>query len=244
MSAVDVNLANKVVLVTGAAGGIGSRLAQRALDAGALVSGFDLKSLSFDSANFAGFAGDVRSEKDVADCVAGTIDRFGRIDALINNAGIVGSGTVSEMSLGDWSHVLNTNLTGAFLFSKHAIPQLKLARGSIVNLSSTNGLTGGSNLSGAAYACSKAGIIALTRNLANELAEFGVRANCIAPGPVDTEMIERFGTEGIEKLRQSIPLKELATADDVADLAYFLISDAAKHITGATISLSGGLVMH
>ena len=163
---------------------------------------------------------------------------------MVNNAGIVGKGRVEETRLEDWLKVLNTNLTGAFLFSKHTIPSLKKSRGNIVNLSSTNGLTGGSHLSGAAYACSKAGIIALTKNLARDLAGDGVRVNCIAPGPVDTEMIQRFGERGIEDLRQSIPLKELATADDVANLVFFLASDSAKHITGATISLSGGLVMH
>ncbi|MBK7709466.1 MAG: SDR family oxidoreductase [Acidobacteria bacterium] len=244
MSAIEINLNNKVILVTGAAGGIGRRLAERGLDAGARLSGFDLKNANLDHPNFINFIGDVTNEDEVALCVSRTAERFGRIDALINNAGIVGSGRVQDTSLADWSSVLDTNLTGAFLFSKHSIPHLIESRGAIVNLSSTNGLTGGSSLSGAAYACSKAGIIALTKNLAKELAEFGVRANCIAPGPVDTEMIGRFGADGIEDLRQSIPLKALATADDVADLAFFMISDAAKHITGATVSLSGGLVMH
>jgi NAD(P)-dependent dehydrogenase (short-subunit alcohol dehydrogenase family) len=234
----------KVILVTGASGGIGGRIVERALESGACAVGFDLKESAIKHGNFLQINGDVTNESEVKSCVGKALDKFGRIDILVNNAGIVGKGRVEETVLGDWMKVLNTNLTGAFLFSKHTIPSLKESRGKIINLSSTNGLTGGSHLSGAAYACSKAGIIALTKNVAKDLAEFGVRANCIAPGPVETEMIQRFGADGIEDLRQSVPLKELATADDVANLVFFLASDAAKHITGATISLSGGLVMH
>lgn len=234
----------KVILVTGSSGGIGSRIVEGSLGSGACVVGFDLKNSSILHGNFLQLKGDVTNERVVKTCVNNALDKFGRIDVLINNAGIVGKGRVEETALSDWLKVLNTNLTGAFLFSKHTIHFLKETRGNIINLSSTNGLTGGSHFSGAAYACSKAGIIALTKNLAKDLAGDGVRVNCIAPGPVDTEMIQRFGECGIEELRQSIPLKELATADDVANLVFFLASDAAKHITGATISLSGGLVLH
>ena len=235
----------KVILVTGASGGIGRKIVECSLALGGCAVAFDLKDLEIiHGKNLLKINGDVTNERDVKTCVDNALDKFGRIDILVNNAGIVGRGRVEETRLEDWLKVLNTNLTGAFLFSKHTIPSLKESRGSIVNLSSTNGLTGGSHLSGAAYACSKAGIIALTKNLARDLAGDGVRVNCIAPGPVDTEMIQRFGADGIEDLRQSIPLKELATADDVADLVFFLASDSAKHITGITISLSGGLVMH
>ena len=234
----------KVILVTGSAGGIGSKIVERALASGACVVGFDLKNSAISHGNFLQLKGDVTNERDVKRCFDNALEKFGRIDVLVNNAGIVGKGRVEETALSDWLKVLNTNLTGAFLFAKHAIPSLKESRGNIINLSSTNGLTGGSHLSGAAYACSKAGIIALTKNLAKDLAADGVRVNCIAPGPVDTEMIQRFGENGIEDLRQSIPLKELATADDVANLVFFLTSQAGKHITGATISLSGGLVLH
>ena len=244
MNAVEINLEKKVILVTGASGGIGSKIVERSLVSGACVVAFDLKNSAIEHGNLLQINGDVTNERDVKTCVDNALDKFGRIDVLVNNAGIVGKGRVEETPLEDWMKVLNTNLTGAFLFSKHTIPSLKESRGSIVNLSSTNGLTGGSHLSGAAYACSKAGIIALTKNLAKDLASDGVRVNCIAPGPVETEMIQRFGADGIEDLRQSIPLKELATADDVANLVFFLASDLAKHITGVTVSLSGGLVLH
>ncbi len=244
MNAVEINLEKKVILVTGASGGIGSKIVERSLASGACVVGFDLKHSEIEHGNLLKIKGDVTNERDVKTCVDNALDKFGRIDVLVNNAGIVGKGRVEETRLEDWLKVLNTNLTGAFLFSKHTIPSLKESRGNIINLSSTNGLTGGSHLSGAAYACSKAGIIALTKNLAKDLASDGVRVNCIAPGPVETEMIQRFGADGIEDLRQSIPLKELATADDVANLVFFLASDLAKHITGVTVSLSGGLVMH
>ncbi|NJM52045.1 MAG: SDR family oxidoreductase [Blastocatellia bacterium] len=126
--------------------------------------------------------GDVTNERDVKRCFDNALEKFGRIDILVNNAGIVGKGRVEETALSDWLKVLNTNLTGAFLFSKHTIPYLKESRGNIINLSSTNGLTGGSNLSGAAYACSKAGIIALTKNLAKDLAGDGVRVKLHCAG--------------------------------------------------------------
>jgi NAD(P)-dependent dehydrogenase (short-subunit alcohol dehydrogenase family) len=244
MSAVEVNLEKKVILVTGASGGIGSKIVERSLAAGACVVAFDLKDSAMEHKNLLKINGSVTHEREVKDCVGQGLDKFGRIDILVNNAGIVGKGRVEETPLEDWMRVLNTNLTGAFLFSKHAIPSLKESHGNVINLASTNGLTGGSHLSGAAYACSKAGIIALTKNLAKDLVSDGVRVNCIAPGPVDTEMINRFGADVIEDLLQSVPLKEFATPDDVANLVFFLASDAAKHITGVTISLSGGLVLH
>ena len=112
-----------------------------------------------------------------------------------------------------------------------------------MNLPSTNGLTGGSSLSGPAYAAAKAGILALTKHLARDLAASGVRVNAIAPGPIETPMLDRFDETEREALRQSIPLHELGTPDDVANLVFFLASSAAQHITGTTISLSGGLVM-
>lgn len=239
----QIDLSGKAMIITGSAGGIGRRMAERALAGGVSVVGFDLRASGVEHANYLEIVGDVTVESTVANAVGAAIERFGRLDSLVNSAGIAGSGKIEQTTLGDWSRVLETNLTGAFLFAKHSIRHLRSTRGAIVNLSSTNGITGGSSLSGAAYACSKAGIIALTKHLANELAADGVRANAIAPGPVETDMIARFGPDGIEKLRQSIPMMELATADDVCDLALFLLSNAARHITGVTIPLSGGLVM-
>lgn len=241
--AVGTDISEKVVVVTGASGGIGSVLVRRALDAGAKVVGFDVAEQTISDPKLMSVRGDVSDEASCRGCIERAVTQFGGIDALVNNAGIVGAGRVEDMELSEWTRVLGTNLTGAFLFAKHAIPHLVASRGSIVNVSSTNGLTGGSALSGAAYACSKSGLIALTRHLASSLASSGVRVNCVAPGPVDTEMLARLGPDGIEELRRTIPSGELVTADGVADLTFFLISDAARHLTGTTIPISGGLVM-
>ena len=235
----------KVILITGAAGGIGRALAQRAVEAGAFVAACDIR------ADAHGLSGpqvltlqvDATDEAQVSAALRDVRERWGRLDILVNNAGRVGSGRVEDVALAEWNALLATNLTSVFLFAKHAIPLLRESRGAMVNMSSTNGLTGGSPVSGPAYAVAKAGIIALTKNLARDLASDGVRVNCVAPGPVDTPMLDRLGEEGRANLRASIPLGELATTEDVANAVFFLASDAAKHITGVTLSLSGGLVM-
>ena len=236
----------KVILITGAEGGIGRALAQRAIEAGAFVAACDIRDDAHKLAapQVVTLQVDATDEAQVVAALRDVRERWGRLDVLVNNAGSVGSGRVEEVALAEWNALLATNLTSVFLFAKHAIPLLRESRGAMVNMSSTNGLTGGSPLSGPAYAVAKAGIIALTKNLARDLAADGVRVNCVAPGPVDTPMLDRLGDEGRANLRASIPLGELATTDDVANAVFFLASDAAKHITGVTLSLSGGLVMH
>lgn len=247
-SALEVDLADKVILITGAAGGIGRVLVKRSLTAGAFVAAFDIHPEIHQRLNdhprLLTIQGDASHEPDVIRCLTQLSEAWQRLDVLINNAGQVGSGRVESLSLEEWQSVLDANLTSAFLFSKHSIPWLKRSQGSIVSLSSTNAITGGSSLSGPAYAAAKAGIIALTKNMARDLAKDGVRVNAIAPGPIDTPMLDRLSEEEMNLLRESIPLCEIGTADDVANLVIFLISPAARHVTGVTISLSGGLVMN
>lgn len=247
-SAVEVTLTDKVLLITGAAGGIGQTLVRRSLAAGARVAAFDIRpeihTIFPAHSHLLTLQGDACNEADVAGAVTQFNERWHQLDALINNAGCTGSGHVESLALTDWQRVLQTNLTSVFLFSKHCIPLLRASRGAIVSLSSTNGLTGGSPLSGPAYATAKAGIIALMKNIARDLAQDGVRANTVAPGPIDTPMLNRLSDETRAQLRETIPLGTLGTTDDVANLVLFLASSAALHITGATFSLSGGLVMH
>jgi 3-oxoacyl-[acyl-carrier protein] reductase len=246
--AVEIDLAERVILITGAAGGIGQTLVRRGLAAGALIAAFDinpaLHTLFPDQPRLLKLEGDAASQKDVSAALKQVKKKWNRLNVLVNNAGKVGEGRVESVKLEEWLAILHSNLTSVFLFSKHAIPMLKLTRGNIVNLSSTNGLTGGSHLSGPAYATAKAGIIALTKNLAGDLAKYGVRVNAIAPGPLDTPMLDRFNEAEKLWLKNTIPLREFGTAEDAANLVYFLASSAAKHITGVTVSLSGGLVMH
>jgi NAD(P)-dependent dehydrogenase (short-subunit alcohol dehydrogenase family) len=220
---------------------------ERGLNAGSFVAACDVRSDIHQAwpnhSRVLPIRGDVSREDDVVRAINLINEKWNRLDVLVNNAGIVGSGRVETESLDEWLTVMNSNLTSVFLCCKHAIPLLRQSRGCIVSMSSTNGLTGGSPLSGPAYAAAKAGIIALTKNMARDLASDGVRVNAIAAGPIDTLMLDRLGDEGKQSLIESIPLGEISTAEDVANLVFFLASSAARHITGVTISHSGGLVM-
>jgi len=240
-----LELEGAVALVTGASGGLGRAIVKRFRAAGARVAALDLNPAKGrrPSGDLLEVRCDVTSEASVREAVAAVIKRFGRLDILVNNAGRVGTGRVEEVSAESWDDLLRVNLTSVFFCSKHAIPHLRRTRGTIVSMSSTNGLTGGSALSGPAYAVAKAGIIALTKNLARDLAKDGIRVNAIAPGPIDTPMLDRLGEAGKAALLASIPLGELGEPKDVAELAAFLASGRARHLTGITISLSGGLVM-
>ncbi|MFN0122791.1 MAG: SDR family NAD(P)-dependent oxidoreductase [Blastocatellia bacterium] len=240
----QVDFTDKVLLVTGAAGGIGAAVTRRALAAGARVAAFDQAAQKLDAhQNLLRFQGDVTDEAAFIDIVALIRERWKRLDGLVSCAGRVGAGHVEALELVDWNCVLQTNLTGTFLACKHAIPLLRETAGTIINLSSTNGLTGGSALSGLAYAAARAGIIALTKNLARDLAADGIRVNAIAPGPIDTPMLDRLSPEVVTQLRDNIPPGAIGGADDVADLVFFLSSPAARYITGVTVNLSGGMVM-
>ena len=234
-----------VAIVTGSSGGLGRAIVARLLSSGGRVAAFDLKSPKGRrrSGRLLEVRADVTDETSVREAVALTISRFGRVDILVNNAGRAGSGRVEELRGEDWDELLRVNLTSMFLCCKHTIPHLRSTRGTIISMSSTNGLTGGSSLSGPAYAAAKAGMIALTKNLAKDLAKDGIRVNAIAPGPIETPMLDRFGKAGKASLRASIPLGELGKPGDVADLVAFLASPSARHLTGVTITLSGGLVM-
>ncbi len=238
-------LKGAVAIVTGARGGLGRAIVDHLLSSGVRVAALDLKAPLGPrrSGNLLAIRADVTDETSVREAVAATIDRFGRLDILVNNAGRVGQGRVEDLSGETWDELLRVNLTSVFFCCKHAIPHLRRTRGTIVSMSSTNGLTGGSALSGPAYAAAKAGIIALTKNLARDLAKDGIRVNAIAPGPIDTPMLDRLGDSGKAALRASIPLGELGQPSDVADLVAFLASQGARHLTGVTITLSGGLVM-
>lgn len=172
------------------------------------------------------------------------LDRsFGRLDVFVHAAGAVGEGSVESTSAADWRKLIEINVTSAFVFAHHAIPRLRKTQGSIVFLSSTNGMTGGSPLSGPAYAVAKAGLIALTKNIARDVAPFGVRANCVAPGPIDTPMLDRLPQAVKAKLRKTIPMGRIGEANEVASAIAFLASKEARYLTGITLPVSGGLVM-
>lgn len=235
-----------VLMITGAAGGIGQAVLRRARADGYRIFAIDLKTRLPSSERDAlvqWFEADVTNDEEASRAFVELDHKFGRLDALLPCAGVVGSGRVEEVEPAAFRRLLEINLTSAFLYSRLALPRLCKTRGSIVFVSSTNGLTGGSPLSGPAYAVAKAGLIALTKNIARDYGAQSVRANCVAPGPIDTPMLDRLSDPVKAALRGSIPLGDLGAPEDVANVVAFLISAQAKYLTGLTITISGGMVM-
>lgn len=235
--------AQRIAFVTGAAGGIGRALTARLTVTGWNVFGCDLVDPP-DEDRLAGFArADVTDEAAIAAARDACMAAFGRIDAVVHLAGRAGAGPLVDVTRADWEHLLAVNLTSAFLVAQRCHTALAAARGTLVLMSSTNALNGGSALSGPAYAVAKAGIINLTRYLAREWASEGIRVNCVAPGPVDTAMLRRLPPAIIDSLEDAIPLGRVATSDEVAAVIAFLCSPDAAYQTGAVLNVSGGLVL-
>lgn len=235
----------RVALVTGAAGGIGAAVVAAFAAAGAEILAVDrLPGWAGEGdPHAARFAADLAMEAEVAAAVDACLARFGRLDYLIHCAGATGVGPLADLALAEWQRLMDVNLTSAFLLARQAFPALKAAGGSLVLMSSPNGVHGGTPLSGPVYAAAKAGVLNLARYLAKEWAADGVRVNCILPGTVDTPMLDRLGAEGKEKLVASIPLGRLTAAREVAAAAAFLCSDHAANMTGGTINISGGRLL-
>jgi 3-oxoacyl-[acyl-carrier protein] reductase len=185
---------------------------------------------------------DVTDEKAVNGAIEAIIAGAGRIDALVNNAGITRDGLVFRMSLDDWDAVLRTNLTSAFLVSRAAARHMIKARsGSIVNMASIVGITGNGGQTN--YSASKAGVIGFTKSLARELSSRGVRVNAIAPGFIETAMSDKIPAEAKEKLKLGIPLGRTGKPEDIAKAALFLCSDLSSYITGEILKVDGGMAM-
>lgn len=247
-------MTQRVALVTGAAGGIGAACAKALA-----IAGYDVCINHFstpDSANAVAenvrVAGrralevdcDVGDEQAVA-AMFETIDRdLGRIDVLVNNAGIARAEDIFETSLDSWNAVLRTNLTGAFLCARAAMIRMRAqGSGRIIQMSSVVAHQGA--LKGHVhYGSSKAGLIGLTKSLARTAAPHGITVNAVAPGIVETDMLHAtHGDAGIADLKARVPLNTLATPDDIAAAVVYLASDAARHVTGAVLDINGGLMM-
>jgi 3-oxoacyl-[acyl-carrier protein] reductase len=186
---------------------------------------------------------DVSSEQSVIRMVERTMEEFGTIDVLVNNAGIYPTSSIEELSNHSWDRVIGTNLTGAFLCSRAAVPiMLEKKRGRIINVSSTTAFRGAKN--GAHYAASKAGIIGFTKALALELAPTGITVNAICPGLTDTAQPRGHMTEEeLYSKKERIPLGRIAQPQDIAGTVVFLASDKASQITGQTVLVNGGDLM-
>jgi NAD(P)-dependent dehydrogenase (short-subunit alcohol dehydrogenase family) len=234
-----------VAFVTGAAGGIGRATVSALRARGLRVYATDLAlaAIPCGQADFVAASLDVTSEAATGEQVAAALAAFGRIDHVVHLAGRAGAGTLDATTLADWHAIVDVNLTSAFLLARAAHAALRESRGTLTLMASTNGLNGGTALSGPAYAVAKAGIINLTRYLAREWAKDGIRVNCLAPGPIETPMVtDRFDAQTIEGLIRAVPLRRLGQPDDIAHAIDYLTSQRAGFVTGTVMNLSGGLV--
>ncbi|MCL6614940.1 MAG: 3-oxoacyl-[acyl-carrier-protein] reductase [Firmicutes bacterium] len=243
-------LANQVALVTGAQRGIGRAIAEALGAQGAsLVLQDILPELEETVADLVakgyrvqGVVGNVARFSDAEAMVEKALDEYGRLDILVNNAGITRDNLLLRMKPEEWDDVLAVNLTGTMNCTKAALkPMLKQRSGAIVNISSVVGLMG--NIGQANYAASKAGIIGFTKAMAKELGSRNIRVNAIAPGFIRSKMTEAMTPEARENLFRLIPLGRLGEPEDVAAAVVFLVSDAARYITGQVLQVDGGLLM-
>ncbi len=249
-----INLTGQVVLITGGSRGIGAATARMFARAGADVAityhGIDARANDLVNEieklgrKAKAFKGDNRNSDVVLKTVEGVHKELGRIDVLVNNAGIWTFGEIESMSEQVWDDTISLNLKGTFLFCRYAVPIMKKqGGGSIINISSTAGQRGEAHHSH--YAASKGGVISFTKSLSTELAPYNIRVNSVAPGWVDTELCDDvFSDKNYkEEVRQSIPLGRIPSAEDIAGPILFLASDLARHVTGEILNVNGGSVL-
>jgi len=244
-------LDGKVALVTGAARGIGRAIAEELARAGADLALCDLqvewladtaKAVESLGRKAQCWAVNVSDSAAVNQVVGDVVKLCGKIDVLVNNAGITKDGLLIRMSDQDWDDVLNVNLRGSFLFTRAvARPMMKQRSGCIVNIASIIGLIG--NAGQCNYAASKAGLIALTKSSAKELAARNIRVNAVAPGFIESKMTEALGEEIRKKMLDAIPMGRFGQPADVAGAVLFLVGDASSYVTGQVLTVSGGMVM-
>lgn len=243
-------LAGKTAVVTGAARGIGKAIALKLASEGANIAFTDLayneavealeKELSAMGVKAKGYASNAANFADTNEVVAKIVQDFGRIDVLVNNAGITRDTLLMRMTEEQWDLVINVNLKSVFNFTKAVQSvMLKQKAGSIVNMSSVVGVSGNAGQSN--YSASKSGIIGFTKSIAKELGSRNIRCNAIAPGFIITEMTNQLTTEQREAWVQNIPLRRGGTPDDVANVTLFLASDLSSYVSGQVINVCGGM---
>ena len=248
-----INLKSKVVLITGGSRGIGAACVKLFSEADADVA-FTYQSNESaaekiitnysDKSSIMSYKCDLSNADEIETTVNNIFSDFGKIDILVNNAGIWKYGPADKMSLKDWEETIRINLTGTFLFTKAVIPLMKKNKfGRIINITSTAGQRGEANYSH--YASSKGGVISFTKSLATELGPYNITTNSVAPGWVYTDMTsdELSDKKYLKEIEEDIPLKRVATAEDIAGPVLFLASDLAKHINGEILNVNGGSIL-
>jgi NAD(P)-dependent dehydrogenase (short-subunit alcohol dehydrogenase family) len=234
----------KVAIVTGAARGIGLATTRQFLTKGWRVAmvdwdGDELALSAKSLENVITLTYDISQTQDVARIVSQTLDTFGQIDALVNNAGIADFGPIEQTDFERWRKVMSINLDGTFLMSEATTEALKKTKGAIVNIGSISGLR--ASTLRVAYGTSKAAVIHLTKQQAAELGEYGIRANCVCPGPVRTKLAMAVHTQDIiDSYHDAIPLNRYGSEDEIASVITFLCSSEASYVTGQIIASDGG----
>ena len=249
-----MRLANKIAIITGAAQGIGLATAMKFAREGASVVVCDIKAAAVDAAVAAvtavlapgatafGQVVDVTSREQVDAMVANTLTRYGRIDSLVNNAGITKDARLQKMSLEQFDAVIDVNLRGVFHCAQ-AVADTMVAQGTgtILNASSVVGIYG--NFGQTNYAATKFGVIGFTKTWSRELGPKGVRVNAVAPGFIETPILSTIPDKVIAHMREQVPLRRLGTAEEIANVYAFLASDEASYVNGAVIEVGGGMTV-
>lgn len=245
-------LQGRVAVITGAASGIGAACARRFADEGAVIAGLDVQKPVDDGWDRVAASApesmfreglDVRDESRVEAAIGAVRDRYGRIDALVNAAGVAGGGLAHELSADEWDRVVDINLKGSFLVAKHVLrAMVAQGSGSIVHVASVEGLEG---MSGSLpYNASKGGVVLMTKNMAIDYGAQGIRVNCVCPGLIDTPLTALLKTEPLQTVRDQMRswhiLNRLGRPEEVANCALFLVSDEASFVTGHALVVDGG----
>lgn len=246
------NLDGQIVLITGAGSekGIGRTTAHEFAKAGATVILNDLnqeglnknvEEMKAKGWKAYGYAGNITDEDSVKKLVNTIVEKFGRIDVLVNNAGISQKATVVEMTLEDVKRIFNVNVFGLFLITREVVKvMIKQEYGRIIHLSSVSAKRGGGIFGGAHYSASKAAVLAFSKNLAREVSQYGITTNCVTPGLINTEIWKSLPKELADSVIAGIPMGRPGEVEEVADTIVFLASKEASYITGEEIDINGG----
>ena len=245
-----MDLKGRTALVTGSGRGIGRAIAEKLADYGCNIIISDVneeeavetaKEIEAKGVQTLGLKADVSKSDQVAAMIKASLEKFGKIDIVVNNAGVTRDALLMTMKEEDWDLVLNINLKGAFLVTKEVIrPMMKERFGRIINIASIVGFMG--NAGQANYTASKGGLIAMTKTTAREYASRNITANAVAPGFIDTAMTRALPEKVQEAMLTQIPMAKYGTVDDIANAVVFLASDMAGYITGQVISVNGGMI--
>jgi 3-oxoacyl-[acyl-carrier protein] reductase len=247
-----MNLTDKVIIVTGGAQGIGLAIAERCAVAGASVAIWDLRADAIDAAvdhvrakvagvEVAGYVVDVSDLASVQAAAKATREHFGRVNGLVNNAGVVADAQLTKMSEAQWDRVIDINLKGVFNCASANVDALLATAGAMVNISSIVGLSG--NFGQTNYAAAKAGVLAMTKTWTRELGRKGVRCNAVCPGFVNTHIVKDIPAPVVEEMLNMIPQRRMGQPSEIASAVVFLLSDEASYINGATLEVAGGLTL-